>query len=122
MRTGYQAQTGEWVQRGVDGEQHDAMSRGLLASQSCLSLAALLLHMIFFFFPNTILFCSHAPPASPLRLTDILLCQHIIFGFQYNLCRQLFLFVLQASAEWCSCLGCALYSTTPHVCDFIKVR
>jgi len=45
---GYEAQAGEWVQRGVDGERHDAMS-GVLGSQSCLSLSALLLHMILFF-------------------------------------------------------------------------
>jgi len=48
----------------------------------------------------------------PLWLTDILLWQHIIFGFQYNPCLDLFLFVLQGSAEWCSCLGSSLYSTT----------
>ena len=45
---GYEAQAGEWVQRGVDGERHDAMS-GVLGSQSCLSLSALLLRMILFF-------------------------------------------------------------------------
>ena len=58
----------------------------------------------------------------PLWLTDILLWQHIIFGFQYNPCLDLFLFVLQGSAEWCSCLGSSLYSTTSIVCDFVKVR
>ena len=61
---GYEAQPSESVQRGVDGERHDAMS-GVLGSQSCLSLSALLLRMILFFFTNTILFCLHAPPASP---------------------------------------------------------
>ena len=45
---GYEAQAGKWVQRGVDGERHDAMS-GVLGSQSCLSLSALLLRMILFF-------------------------------------------------------------------------
>ena len=45
---GYEAQAGEWVQRGVDGERHDAMS-GVLGSQSCLSLSALLLRTILFF-------------------------------------------------------------------------
>ena len=45
---GYEAQAGEWVQRGVDGERHDAMS-GVLGSQSCLSLSALLLRIILFF-------------------------------------------------------------------------
>ena len=45
---GYEAQPSESVQRGVDGERHDAMS-GVLGSQSCLSLSALLLRIILFF-------------------------------------------------------------------------
>ena len=45
---GYEAHAGEWVRRGVDGERHDAMS-GVLGSQSCLSLSALLLRTILFF-------------------------------------------------------------------------
>jgi len=92
---------------------------GVLGSQSCLSLSALLLRIILFFLLTQFCFVYML---RPLWLTDILLWQHIIFGSQYNPCLDLFVFVLQGSAEWCSCLGSSLYSTTSIVCDFVKVR